>query len=307
MNFLNSLFDLLITMDFFSFFNSHLSYWGRVGFVAAAGMIFGSFASLVTYRCGEYRRREMAALNDENKDQNGKTDLGKNIVFSRSKCPSCGVKLKIRNLVPIFSWLFQRGKCSSCKSAISTRYPLIESSFLAIFLLIFLGFNQEMDLRLMLYMLIAGIMIMMCVYDLEYYYIPNMLQYALTVAATMLVVGQGGVPMVLANVKASFLYLACGLVVLAFFYVITKTEAIGEDDMKFFFIAGLMIGVQDIWTFFMLSGAFGIVFGTIWKKVKNDITFPFAPAICVSAFICLISGNFNLSKLVGSALFSQGF
>lgn len=306
---MDTLFDIvsaLLNIDLFSLFNSHLSPDARFFTVFFFALTFGSFASLATYRAGENRRRELAQASGVKIDST-KPDLGKGIIFSRSKCPSCGVNLKVLNLIPIFSWLFQRGKCTSCKAQISPRYPLIEVTFLFFLSLIFFGFDQKMDLNILLYMMIAGIMIMMCVYDLEYYYIPNMLQYALTIAATILIVNQGGVQLVLSNVKASFLYLACGLVILAFFYIITKTEAIGEDDMKFFFIAGFMIGIANIWTFFMLSGAFGIVFGGLWKKIKNDVTFPFAPAICLSAFICLMIGNFDISKVIVDAMFSQGF
>lgn len=321
---MDTLLDALLYMDFLSFFNSNLSYWGRIAVVAAMGLILGSFISLVTYRLTKVRHRndfkskanqvlaekkevESEDADDDEESDEEKLDLGKNIGFSRSKCPSCGVVLKFMNLIPIFSWFFQRGKCVACKAPISPRYPLIEGFFTFFFLLIYLAFGQEMNSQILIYLAITSIMLTMCIYDLEYYYIPNFLQYLLTIVATMLVVGEGGVSLVLFNVKASFVYLACGLVVLAFFFVITKTEAIGEDDMKFFFIAGLMIGMQNIVMFFMMSGILGILFGSAWKKIKNDITFPFAPAICTSAFICMVYKNIDFSKLIGSALFSQGF
>jgi len=51
---------------------------------------------------------------------------GDSIVKGRSKCPKCKIQLKAKNLVPLLSYIFQRGKCGSCKERISVHYPLIE-------------------------------------------------------------------------------------------------------------------------------------------------------------------------------------
>ena len=48
------------------------------------------------------------------------------IVFSRSRCPHCGYGIRVHENIPILSFLFLRGHCSSCKSKISLRYPLVE-------------------------------------------------------------------------------------------------------------------------------------------------------------------------------------
>lgn len=74
------------------------------------GLIFGSFIAAVTVRMPR----------DED------------IVLARSHCMSCGQPLKPWHLVPVFSWLIQRGKCAMCGAAVSPRYILIECAAAAL-------------------------------------------------------------------------------------------------------------------------------------------------------------------------------
>ncbi len=71
---------------------------------ALLGLVFGSFVAAVTVRLPR----------DED------------IVLARSRCMSCGETLKPWHLVPVFSWLVQRGRCGLCGAAVSPRYILIE-------------------------------------------------------------------------------------------------------------------------------------------------------------------------------------
>lgn len=252
-------------MQFFSMIDPQL----QLILVAISALIFGSFITLLSHRI----------INKEP------------IVFTRSKCLNCGVFLNAFNLVPIFSWLIQKGKCSKCHTKISIRYPLIELFFLLSFLAIYFVLGQKIDSKTILYFMIAATLILMCITDLEHYFIPNSLQYFLVILAAILLVSQGDVSLVLAHVKAAFIYLFFGLALWLFFYLTTSLDAIGVDDLKFFFVAGFLLGLKSFLAFMMLSGFLGVLFGSLWQKLKKDDTFPFAPAICVSAFICLLFGT----------------
>ncbi len=252
-------------MYIFSYFSQNL----QIAIISMFALIFGSFASLLSYRLA-------------NKQP---------IVFTRSKCLSCGVILKPLNLIPLFSWIFQRGKCSKCHAKISIRYPLIELSFLISFLTIYFVLKQELNWKMLVYFSIAGTLIVMTIIDIEEYFIPNSTQYFLAILATILVVLDGGTSGILNNIKAAVLYAGFGGALYLFFYVTTKLEAIGVDDIKFLFVAGLMIGLKSFLAFTMLSGIFGILFGVVWQKVKKDETFPFAPALCLALFLCLLFGK----------------
>lgn len=69
------------------------------------GLQFGSFITLAAHRLPE----------------------GTDIVYLPSRCPRCLHRLSIRDLFPLFSWIFSRGRCRYCKTKVSIRYPLIEA------------------------------------------------------------------------------------------------------------------------------------------------------------------------------------
>ena len=85
------------------------------------GLVFWSFGSVIFYRLWEWPTKE----------------TWKWFLVWRSECPKCHHQLKARNLVPIFSWLFQWWKCEYCKKPISWFYPFLEITSVIIFLSVF--------------------------------------------------------------------------------------------------------------------------------------------------------------------------
>ena len=85
------------------------------------GLVFGSFGSVIFYRLWEWPTKE----------------TWKWFLVWRSECPKCHHKLEVRNLVPIFSRLFQWWKCEYCKAPISRFYPFLEVTTVLIFLAVF--------------------------------------------------------------------------------------------------------------------------------------------------------------------------
>src|SRR5215469_10063442 len=85
--------------------------------LALLGLLIGSFLNVVIARVP----RELS------------------IVRPGSHCPVCGHSLRWYENIPLLSWIYQRGRCTSCKSRISWRYPLVE----ALTALLFLAFPQR--------------------------------------------------------------------------------------------------------------------------------------------------------------------
>ncbi len=85
----------------------------------ALGAVFGSFLNCAAWRIAH----------------------GESFLRGHSRCPACGHALGLPDLVPIFSWLFQRGRCRYCGVKISVRYPLTELAFGLITLLCLLRFD----------------------------------------------------------------------------------------------------------------------------------------------------------------------
>ena len=86
---------------------------------AAFGAVMGSFLNCAAWR---YVR-------------------GESFLRGRSRCPSCGHVLSAAELIPVFSWLFQRGRCRACGSRIPARYPLTELCAALITVLCLLRFD----------------------------------------------------------------------------------------------------------------------------------------------------------------------
>ena len=85
------------------------------------GLVFGSFGSVIFYRLWDWPTKE----------------TWKWFLVWRSECPKCHHKLEAKNLVPIFSWLFQWWKCEYCKKPISRFYPFLEITTVILFLSVF--------------------------------------------------------------------------------------------------------------------------------------------------------------------------
>ena len=87
------------------------------------GLVFGSFYNVVGYRLPN----------------------NMSIAFPASHCPNCNHKLKFYELIPVLSYIFLKGKCSSCKKRISIFYPFFELLTAILFTISYLifGFNLK--------------------------------------------------------------------------------------------------------------------------------------------------------------------
>lgn len=149
-------------------------------FVFIFGLLIGSFLNVVILRYNT-----------------GRT-LG-----GRSFCFSCSHQLSWYELFPLFSFLFQKGKCRHCQTKISWQYPLVEALTGLIFLLIFnfvisnfylptqVGIiSGGLILRLFFYWVIFSLLIVITVYDLKHKIIPNTLVYVFIFLALIFALGQ---------------------------------------------------------------------------------------------------------------------
>jgi len=253
------------------------------------GLCFGSFITMASYR--------LELLNNSPK----KLSI-KDLIFKRSFCPSCNNQLKIRHLFPVFSWLFFKGKCGFCAQKISARYPLIELTTAGLFLIIFLALGSKVDTKLMLILLMAAILMIMTVVDLEDYFIPNITQIVLAILVLiyhLIIPDSHKLAYYLLSSIGFFIF---GIIIHYSFLFIAKKPGIGEDDLKFFAIAGLMLGIDQLMIFMILNGILGTIFGLVWMWLKKDKTFPFAPALSV-AFLSPILFKINYIEWLGLLLY----
>ena len=133
-----------------------------VVFSALLGLIFGSFATVVAYRVP---RRE-------------------SVVSGRSKCPNCGHTITAIENVPLFSYLFLRGRCRNCGVRISPRYPAIEVATAILFGLAAVKFDLSLELGA--YAGLFWTLVVLTVIDLEERKLPDRITLPLFVVGLAL-------------------------------------------------------------------------------------------------------------------------
>ncbi len=151
-------------------------------FVFSLGAIVGSFLNVVALRYNS----------------------GRSVIRGRSRCFTCGTPLSWRQLIPIFSFFAQRGKCGKCESKISWQYPIIEVLTGLMFLFVFLfwggngtAFGREFPWlflgRLVYYWAVFSLLIVIALYDFRHQIIPDVFVYSfafLSFAAIFFETGQ---------------------------------------------------------------------------------------------------------------------
>ena len=222
----------------------------------------------------------------------------------RSACLSCGTKLSSRDLVPIFSFLFSRGRCNYCGSAISWQYPAVELITGVVFaaiiykqwFLIYSGFSTNFqssifdfqNLFVICYLLfVFSLLIAITVYDIRHKIIPNGLVWMFVFVSIVkaLFLGDGG---------QLFIYdLLAGPILALFFAAIwffSGGRAMGLGDAKLALGIGLLLGFFDGVSALLLSFWIGGLVGVFLLLVKRErftmkSEIPFAPFLTISAFL----------------------
>ncbi|MFT7087923.1 MAG: leader peptidase (prepilin peptidase)/N-methyltransferase [Rickettsiales bacterium] len=257
-------------------------------FIAITGLCFGSFITMASHRLAIFNKSEDISIRD--------------LILKGSSCPSCNKQLKLQHLFPIFSWLFYKGKCGFCANKISIRYPLIEISTALLFLGVFWILGPVINAKLILTLSIFVFLIIMVVVDLEHYFIPDITQIivlALILAYHLILPDSHNLSYYLFSAAGLFMF---GIILWYGFFLVTKRHGIGIDDIKFFTLAGFMLGLDKLMIFMILSGLLGTLFGAIWTRLKKDDTFPFAPALVVSFMICILF-QINYIETLGNLLY----
>ncbi len=224
------------------------------------------------------------------------------ILLSRSRCPHCGVVLKWYELIPVFSFLIQKGRCCYCHKKISWQYPLVEISTGSLFLLVVLNEviiiqDSLLAFRITFNLIIVCFLIIIFVYDLKHYLIPDRIVFpAIGIA---LLYSLFFVP----NLLFSYILSAFGAA--GFFlllFLITRGKGMGLGDVKLAFLMGLILGWPNILLALFLSflsgavvGIFLIVLGQ--KGLKSQI--PFGPFLSGTTLIVLLYGDLILDKVFG--------
>lgn len=230
------------------------------------------------------------------------------IFIGRSYCPQCRAVLKWYDLIPVLSFLIQKGKCRYCNKKISWQYPIIEIITACLFLLIF-NFSAKggpasgwQFLNLIYYLIITSFLIIIFVYDLKRYIIPDKIVYPAIIVSGIwyLVSGifiQDTKYEILNTILAAFM--ASGFFL--FLVLVSKGKWMGLGDVKLAFLMGLILGWPNILLALFLSFFSGAIVGVglimLHKKgFKSEI--PFGPFLSASTIFILLYGSQIIEKFL---------
>ena len=183
------------------------------------------------------------------------------IVLPHSHCMTCGYQLQWYDLVPLFSFLFLRGRCRKCHTQLSLQYPLVEGLNGALYVIVFLANGWNMTS--VVYCLLTSALIVLSVIDFRTMEIPdgiNLFIFLLGVAATVLD---------LANWKEHVIGMVSVSGFLLVIYLVTVGRGIGGGDLKLMAGAGLLLGVKEVVLAFLLGCILGSVIHLIRMKVSG--------------------------------------
>jgi len=248
---------------------------------------------------------------------------GKNFFTGRSSCPKCKRVLGFKDLIPILSFIILKGKCRYCHQKISLQYPLVELSTGILFVLTTYNlqlttYNLENLFTLGYWLLVICYLLIIFVYDLKYYIIPDKIIYpAIGIVflyrlfeilnfefvyptvneRSELYYGISNFGFRIPDFETLLNPLTCAILVSAFFLAIillSRGKWLGLGDVKMAFFMGILLGFPEIlvalFSAFFIGAIIGI--GLILakkKKLKSEI--PFGPFLVFGTFLAMFWGN----------------
>jgi leader peptidase (prepilin peptidase)/N-methyltransferase len=242
-----------------------------IGYCALFGLVVGSFLNVVIYRVPRHE----------------------SIVSPRSACPTCGVPIAARDNVPIFSWLFLRGRCRGCHSPISVRYPLIEAATAGLFAGVAarIGFSWALPAYLVL---AAGLLALACT-DLEHLMLPKRIVYPVLGLV-------GGLLVVAAAITGHWHdLLVAGLSGVIWFVVFFSMNALsprilGFGDVRLAPVLGLALGwlgIRYVLLGFFAANLIGAILGIALiatKQMRRDQQIPYGVFLAAGALLAIFAG-----------------
>lgn len=207
-----------------------------------------------------------------------------NFAHGRSRCPNCKATLKWYDLVPVFSFVFLKGRCRYCNKKISWQYPIVEF----VSGLGFVGVAYlSISLTLKLWVFVAfAIALLISVYDLKYLIIPDVF---LVIFLAWVVFGN----IFFWHGKIT-IQLLSGLLLGVFFlglFLVSSGRWIGGADVKIAPVLGFWVGWPNVLVLFLvayLSGATVAAGLLLFKKAGFKSQIAFGPFLLLGAFVAFL-------------------
>lgn len=273
--------------------------WLNAGFGGIFGLLIGSFLNVVIYRLPKMMERQWAAelasmsVAPEGGVQNEPASEQAifNLMTPRSRCPSCGHEVQWYENVPVLSYLFLRGRCSSCKVRISVRYPLIEIATGALFF--FCIQRWGVSPTGIAWCGFSAALITLAFIDWDTTLLPDDITLPLLWAGLLASAMQWiNVPLHASVVGAASGYVSLWLVYWGF-KLATGKEGMGYGDFKLFAALGAWFGWQALVPIILMSSVIGAIVGIgmkVFSSLREGGYVPFGPFLVGAGFTAMALG-----------------
>ncbi len=197
----------------------------------------------------------------------------------KSKCIHCKIDLGVKNLIPIFSWIFQKGKCHNCNAKIPTLYPITEILTAILSCILYNVFNFELAT---FFLVLATIMMIQVVSDLRYGLLSDFCTFLIGIMGIFFAYISNRN---FTDISKSyfFIFLVIGISVLIVF-LLKREEPIGFGDVKVFIFMPLFFNYFYILIFLFSCGISVVLFNLAFKNKY----LPFMPYMVLSFWLTLL-------------------
>ena len=263
------------------------------GLAAVAGLLglcFGSFLNVVIHRLPKMMEQDWHAQCADLRGETPSTATALTLARPRSRCPSCGHQITVLENIPIISYLLLRGRCSSCGTSISPRYPVVEAvaGLLSAYAVWHFGPTlQGVGALLLIWALIAltGI-------DFDTQLLPDSITLPLLWLGLAFNLAGTYADLFSAVIGAMIGYLTLWSV-FWLFKLATGKEGMGFGDFKLLAALGAWLGWQMLPAIILLSSIVGAVVGIsliVATRHGRNTPIPFGPYLAAAGVIALFWG-----------------
>lgn len=261
--------------------------------ITLVSLCIGSFLNVVILRLPKMMHQEWRCQCEEflevpEKDR--KTEAPVTLSKPASTCPSCGHQIRAWENIPVISYLVLRGKCASCKTGISPRYPIIEAltAIFSVVTVAVLGANTTALWALVL----VWCLIALTVIDFDTQLLPDNITLPLLWLGLILNYfgGLTGFTNAFWGAVAGYLSLWS---VYWLFKLVTGKEGMGHGDFKLLAALGAWLGWQLLPAVILMSSVVGAVVGIAlmaFRKHGREVPIPFGPYLAAAGLLCLWFG-----------------
>ena len=268
------------------------------------GLLIGSFLNVVIYRVPVMMERGWMQFAKEHLNLPLTAEEEAPFTLSKpdSRCPKCHAPVKAWQNIPIVSYLLLGGKCSSCKTPISIRYPLVELLTGVLFGVV--AWQYGWSWLTLGGLIFTAMLIALTFIDYDTQYLPDSLTLPL-VWLGLLYNFNGA----FTTLQSAVLGAVCGymsLWLLCYVYkLLTGKIGMGGGDFKLLAALGAWLGVGVLPVLVFMAALIGII-GALVSRVGKGQQFAFGPSLAVAGWIIFIA-NEPIHQLIQWWLMKSGF